>query len=539
MNSFSVIVPDGPMVTVHKGWRVPSSRPGTASSSLPLPEYSDRSVLVDRLKSSPIGRQYEFVNAVKPGRNLDPEVRKLVRKHVRNEHVRNTLHPSQVPPRKLVPHVADPSNPGSGNNQSSALLPTSSASSIPNAGSQATSPRVPRNIGYPTALLNFEFPIEMNASVHMLLDQYLKHAPRRLYPLESCLRTNPLRSPEWFQYAIRDAAMLHGMLYAGSLYLALLEGKTGTKDSMHHLGHVVSIVKKRLNESDGGIEDSTLGAISCLALGEAITGNKDLWQTHMLGLKQMIIARRSIDPLPALLQAKLRRSDITGAIDYAATPLLDFDRSNRPPTWALLSAQTIGTTDREMKTVLTRCGVHPSLITTMTELACFSQAIHLATEASVYFDPTTFSEDLYWLEYNFLAFAAKLPGGSTETETDKACRLGALLYLKAILQEFPHSANGSSLLLAQMRTSLTGISMQASNSPLLLWLCLVGGSLSELEERPWFVDCLAQIRMVSLVPSFDDIELDLSRMLGLKRVFGRTFETLWNETLVRNGTFFS
>ncbi|TVY40654.1 hypothetical protein LSUB1_G002301 [Lachnellula subtilissima] len=538
MNSFNILVPDGPMVTVHKGWRVPSSRHGTASP-LPLPMYSDHSDKIDKLKSSRIGRQFEFVNAVKPGRNKDPEVRKLVRTHVRNEHVRNTLHPSQAPQRKLVPHVADPLNPGSGNLQSSALRPTNPASSVPSAGSQDSRPRVPRNIGYPTALLNFEFPIEMNSSVHMLLDQYLMHAPRRLYPLESCLRSNPLRSPEWFQYAIRDAAMLHGMLYAGSLYLALLEGKTGTKDSMHHLGHVVSIVKRRLNESDGGIEDSTIGAISCLALGEAITGNKDLWQTHMLGLKQMINSRRSIDPLPALLQAKLRRSDITGAIDYAATPLLDFDRSNRPPIWALLSAQTIGNTDREMKNVLTKCGVHPNLITIMTELACFSQAIHFATEASVYFDPATFSEDLYWLEYNFLAFAAKLPEGSTETETDKACRLGALLYLKSILQEFPHSVNGSSLLLAQLRKSLTGISMQASNSPLLLWLCLVGGSLSEKEHRAWFVSCLAQIRTVSPVPSFDDCELDLSRMLGFKKVFGRAFETLWNETLVRSGAFFS
>ncbi|TVY14712.1 hypothetical protein LARI1_G006080 [Lachnellula arida] len=539
MNSFSVIVPDGPMVTVHKGWRVPSIRQGTASPSLPLSRYSGYSNKVDKTKSSPIGRQFEFVNAVKPGRNKDPEVRKLVRTHVRNEHVRNTFHPSQAPQRKLVRHVADPSNPGSGNPQSSALLSASPAPSNPIAGSQATSPRVPRNIGYPTALLNFEFPIEMNASVHILLDQYLIHAPRRLYPLESCLRTNPLRSPEWFQYAIRDAAMLHGMLYAGSLYLALLEGKTGTKDSMHHLGHVVSIVKKRLDESDGGIEDSTIGAISCLALGEAITGNKDLWHTHMLGLKQMIDSRRSIDPLPALLQAKLRRSDITGAIDYAATPLLDFDRSNRPPTWALLSVQTIETTDREMRKILAKCEVHPNLITTMTELAFFLQAIHLATEASVYFDPATFSEDLYWLEYNFLAFAAKPPEGSAETEIDKACRLGALLYLKAILQEFPHSVNGSSLLLAQLRKSLTGISMQASNSPLFLWLCLVGGSLSEMEERTWFVNCLAQIRTVSLVPSFDDFELELSRMLGLKKVFGRAFERLWNETLVRSGTFFS
>ena len=268
MDSFNVIVPDGPMITVHKGWRVPSSRHGTASPSLPHPESSGNSDNSDRNNPSRIGRHFQFVNAVKPGRNKDPEVRKLVRTHVRNEHVRNTLHPSQAPPRKLAPYTADGSNSDGRDIQSSPLLRASPASSISRALDQVASSSVPRNIGYPTALLNFDFPIEMNSSVHMLLDHYLTHAPRRLYPLESCLKSNPLRSPEWFQYAIRDAAMLHGMLYAGSLYLALLEGKTETNDTLHHLGHVVSIVNQRLNEPGRGIEDSTIGAISCLALGE-------------------------------------------------------------------------------------------------------------------------------------------------------------------------------------------------------------------------------------------------------------------------------
>jgi len=146
---------------------------------------------------------------------------------------------------------------------------------------------------------------------------------------------------------------------------------------------------------------------------------------------------------------------------------------------------------------------------------------------------------LYWLEYNFLTFATKLPKGVMETKIDKACRVGALLYMKAILQEFPHSTNGSSLLLGQLRECLTEISIQESTSPLLLWLCLVGGSLSKTEKRTWFVDYLIRIRDISLVPSFDDFEVDLSRMLGLRKVFGRAFESLWTEILIKSGTFFS
>lgn len=192
-----------------------------------------------------------------------------------------------------------------------------------------------------------------------------------------------------------------------------------------------------------------------------------------------------------------------------------------------------------MKNILTKCGVHPSLIDIMTELAYFSQAIHFASEASIFFDPAMFSEDLYWLEWNFLTFATKIPDGAAETKIDKSCRLGALLYMKAILQEFPHSTNGSTLLLAQLQECLTEIAIEQSNSSLLLWLCLVGGSLSKMDTRAWFVDYLARIRNVSLVPSFDDFEVDLSRMLGLRKVFGKAFETLWTETLIRSGEFFS
>jgi hypothetical protein len=50
-----------------------------------------------------------------------------------------------------------------------------------------------------------------------------------------------------------------------------------------------------------------MGAISCLALTEAISGNQDLWHVHMRGLKQMIVARGSFDTLSPLLQAKLWR----------------------------------------------------------------------------------------------------------------------------------------------------------------------------------------------------------------------------------------
>jgi len=263
MDDINVIMPDGPTVTIHKGWQIPGRRRKTTSptpSIPPLQQQREVNPEVDNSPSPHTGRHFEFVNAVRPGRNKDPEVRKLVRTHVRNEHIRSALQPRDNSPRKLVPSMTDQSD--------SDRDVSRTASWSTRARRQAANPGVPQNIGHPTALVNFDFPIEMTSSIHLLLENYLTHTPRRLYPLESCLKSNPLKSSEWFQYAMRDAAMLHGMLYAGALYLALLEGKTETDDTLRHFGHVVSIVNQRLGEPGREIDDATIGAISCLALGE-------------------------------------------------------------------------------------------------------------------------------------------------------------------------------------------------------------------------------------------------------------------------------
>ncbi|TVY73181.1 hypothetical protein LSUE1_G006318 [Lachnellula suecica] len=551
MDSFSIIVPDGPTVAVHKGWRVPGQRHVTPLASFPQIHQENRSQsdIVSRGSTPKIGRHFEFVNAVKPGRNRDPEVRKLVRSHVRQEHLRTATHSNKrTPPTISGAHRSTTQTSDGGSPQSVPSVCSTTTPPTPPSSSAltlSTNPAVPRNIGFPTALLNFDYPIEMTASVHTLLDHYLTHAPRRVFPLESCLKSNPLKSPEWFQYAMRDSAMLHGMLYAGALYLALLEGRTETKDSMHHLGQVVGIVNKRLCEADGGIDDATIGAISCLALGEKATSGNSWESTSMADAYARHQANDELETqhLSHIRASPSKASSANQTSPAPSTthphPLLDFNRSPRQSTWSLLSAQRLDTTNRDMRLVLTKCGVHPELIGIMTELACFSQAIRFASEASIFFDPTTFSEDLYWLEYSLLDFSSRLPPGEAEVVIDKACRLGALLYMKAILEEFPHSATGSRYLLTQLRASLGEVPIDASNNPLLLWLSLVGGSMSKGETRAWFVDYLAQIKMVALVPSFDEYDVDLSRMLGLQRVFGRTFETLWDETLIRSGEFFS
>jgi hypothetical protein len=128
---------------------------------------------------------------------------------------------------------------------------------------------VPPVLGFPTTLCISEYPIPMQPHTHQLLSNYMTHVTSRIFPIAGPLKFNPFKTQGWFQFAVTDAAMLHALLYAGAVYLALLNGKTESEDTVHHLSQTISIVSKRLSETEQ-VQDSTIGAISCLALGEVI-----------------------------------------------------------------------------------------------------------------------------------------------------------------------------------------------------------------------------------------------------------------------------
>lgn len=183
-----------------------------------------------------------------------------------------------------------------------------------------------------------------------------------------------------------------------------------------------------------------------------------------------------------------------------------------------------------MRALLTKSQVHPALVTTMTHLAHFSLALQEARrrpKGDVMFDPNTFAEDLYWIEYNLLSFSKDLPADVPERTVEKACRIGALLYMKAILQEFPNSMTGSSILLARLREALIRGAKDDFVMPVVVWVCIIGALLAKYDGRTWFVDRLREANGAS---TFDELVEDMSAFLSLKNVFGDPeCESVWQE----------
>lgn len=173
----------------------------------------------------------------------------------------------------------------------------------------------------------------------------------------------------------------------------------------------------------------------------------------------------------------------------------------------------------------------------MIDLAYFTLAINgIKTKRTSFFEPVMFSDDLQWIEHNLLSFPTTLPGKTSETSLDKAVRFGALLYTKSILQEFPNSRTGPSILLARLQESLSEIEISIFVTPLLAWLSLIGGVLSIGERRQWFVARLRMLRETNRVTSLEELAGGINRLLCLRNVFENVCEDVWLDAVNNAGS---
>ena len=92
-----------------------------------------------------------------------------------------------------------------------------------------------------------------------------------MWPLESLLKFNLTRPTLWFDWALQDLALFEALLYTTSSYAGLLLGSTESKESIMHVGNALSLLRTRVLEPRAFgqvVQDSTVAAVSCLALTE-------------------------------------------------------------------------------------------------------------------------------------------------------------------------------------------------------------------------------------------------------------------------------
>ena len=183
----------------------------------------------------------------------------------------------------------------------------------------------------------------------------------------------------------------------------------------------------------------------------------------------------------------------------------------------------------------------PQYVNVLTELCDFSGVIEqtlLTPEARL--GPKEFIEASFSIQYQLLSNAPleDLSDGTfvyENNELGEAFRLGAIIYMKEILQEFTSSTTGSRILVSKLRKSLSLVftnGITPVSSSLFLWLLFLGGvaSIKNGMDRTLFVTHLVRLCYGLGIHEWGEVKERLENVLWIGKVLDKTGKALWEET---------
>jgi hypothetical protein len=257
----------------------------------------------------------------------------------------------------------------------------------------------------------------------------------------------------------------------------------------------------------------------------------------MLGIKRIYDLTGGYGNMRKATVAKIRRTDLHGAVSLASVPHLPFKRtlpnasdSAIPEPFRLQTAET-------WSALLEPLRFRQEVIASLSHLTVFAAAVTTASAASpprvLLFDPDQFMEELHAVNHALLGRPAPLrathgipytypappfdstlfrtdsyvlnhqlpltrPLNPTPTDNDAepALRVAGLLYLKELVPDFPRNLGGYRVQLALLRHHLGRVvgSLRDADGkepaagrrrllrPLLLWVALVGDVVSRIAD---------------------------------------------------------
>ena len=276
MDSVTIMGTKGPTIMVHRGWRHKKTqqnekkrnqRRESIAASSPLQDDSEEEKPTLPTRQDAAGpkrpapqREMAFVNITNPSRNKDQDLRKFVKSHVMKENARGkrqqhkavkdrdltTVQPPTYPQKELVPRVSF----RDGLHTQTSLL----------------SLRVGMELDLRIKAPSFD----TDPWATRLANLYLSDVVSAMFPMESHLAFNPIRTNIVVEWAIHDDAVWHAMLYTSAICCDLKSGQ-GEKGSPYVIMQrqkAIASINHRLAQSPKEISEQTINAVACLAIGE-------------------------------------------------------------------------------------------------------------------------------------------------------------------------------------------------------------------------------------------------------------------------------
>jgi hypothetical protein len=256
---------NGPVVSVHKGWRISkspklgipkkksrASQDGSSESNT-TPRSRSSGSSEDSPKSQEISNDqtFEFVNVSTQVQPKDRNSRKVKKTHVVQRHRRKisrqalqSYQTNEISP--LISEISDQENQHLYRDY---------------IGIDAL-----RTLGTGVDQWFGKSPTDLNPRLHDLVSRYISSTVTDAYPMMSHLRFQALKEM-WFHFSTTDSAVFHAFLFAAAACLGILSDVKESAEAASQMELTIKLVSKRLNDKSQEVSDISIGAVTCLAFG--------------------------------------------------------------------------------------------------------------------------------------------------------------------------------------------------------------------------------------------------------------------------------
>lgn len=178
--------------------------------------------------------------------------------------------------------------------------------------------------------------------------------------------------------------------------------------------------------------------------------------------------------------------------------------------------------------MLESSGVSQRLTNLLVQLAHMSSAIEHAMNSRAVLDPLSFDEEVLCIQSDLLMGAT-----ASGARLDKACELGALIYLQTLTRSAPFIKSSSEALSQELQVSLLHLDMAEISCPLMFWLLVMGGLVSSAtSEREWFRSRLrnCQVSWKGMI-TWECMKVQLMSVMWIDRIHDTFGKELWEEVV--------
>lgn len=163
---------------------------------------------------------------------------------------------------------------------------------------------------------------------------------------------------------------------------------------------------------------------------------------------------------------------------------------------------------------------------TLIDLSELSQAISEAISSQVSFDPLILDEQVLGLQQRLLAHIDAAPD-----TVEMVLSISALIFLQPVTRTNPFAEPASEVMSHALHKSLSALECHHLPPPLLLWVLVMGGLISDAtSERTWFRTRIQnQLTVHPGIDSWDRLKFQLKDIMWIDDIHDEYGRILWNE----------